>query len=456
MAFIHSLLGISTFPRELQSLSLRFFCLEGVVTGIYLSYSWISLYYLSILNSFSTFSIIVAIGMFFGAILDVPLGILTDRFGQRTAFSGAFLCLMIYYFGLILVNHPIELVLLEILVGIYSALLSGSFISWFLNSWESAAAKYPETGLLFRNIMGNVSFAKSIFIAIITFIGGILLRQDGILPQFIFLIQAIVAALGVILGLKLISTPVALKNVSSTKSLSKRFECSHSKLVLLRTSLRKNYYSVIPFFISFSLLSFTSVSFSTLVFSPLLYQINSSIHPFNRNEFIIRYTDLSIILITLTHSLSNVLFAISSRFSGKVTSFIQSSYKGILIFYILDYPVVWMAYLLVLICNLPTYIQLSLIILIFLFKIILSGLATGLYWQLYLKITSSKCRSSQESLFNTINLLLSLIGFGMIGIILESASFIGTLMFLFLISCLGIVSLIAAKNPEIIPIDKSY
>ena len=48
--------------------------MQVVVSGIYLSYSWISLYYLSVLDSFSIFSFIVAIGMLAGIVLDVPLG----------------------------------------------------------------------------------------------------------------------------------------------------------------------------------------------------------------------------------------------------------------------------------------------------------------------------------------------------------------------------------------------
>lgn len=448
---MHTILGISTFPKELQNLSMKFMSLQVVVSGIYLSYSWISLYYLSILDSFSAFSIIVAIGMLAGAILDVPLGILTDRYGQKMAFCGALFCLMFYYLGLTFASFPIQLIFLEILVGIYSALISGSFISWFLNSWESIAPKSSESGLLFRNIMGNISFAKSIIVALATFTGGILLQQFQIIPQYLFLIQALIAALGILLGLKFISKPRNEKKSHKKEKDDNLFEKKQtfsSRFPAILNNLRRYYLFTIPFFISFSILSFTSISFSTLVFSPLLYEIYSSNQTFNQNDFVIQFSTLSLLFITLTISLSNVIFALSSRLSGKITSYIKSAYKGILLFYVLDYPVVWMAYLLVLIVKFPFFIQLSLIILIFFFKIILSGLATSLYWQLYYQITSSEKRSSQESLFNTINLIISLIGFGLIGIILETSSFVGTLLFLFLMSSLGILVLIGTKNPD--------
>ena len=145
---------------------------------------------------------------------------------------------------------------------------------------------------------------------------------------------------------------------------------------------------------------------------------------------------------------SNLLFAFTSRISSKVTSFIHSPYKGLLIFYILAYPVIWISYLFTVISFLPLDIKLSLIVIIFFVRVILVGLATGLYWSLYLNITSSETRSSQESLFNTINLTFSLLGYGLIGTILEATSFVGALIFLFTVSVLGIILLGLAKMPK--------
>lgn len=454
IAFIHTLLGIGAFPKELQSLSLRFLSLQVVVSGIYLSYSWISLYYLSVLDSFNTFSIVVAIGMLAGAFLDVPLGFLTDRKGQRMAFCGALFSLMLYYFGLIFASFPIQFVFLEVLVGIYSALISGSFISWFLNSWETLAPQSSDSGLLFRNIMGNISFAKSIFTAFATFLGGILLQQFGILPKYLFLMQALIAGLGVILGLKFISNPRIKGEMNEKQKNNIQSEEDISRFSSVLGNLSKHYLLILPYFISFSILGFTSVSFNTIIFSPLVYEIYSSNQTFNQNDFIIQFTTISLLFITITISISNVIFALFSRLSGKLTASIKSAYKGILIFYTLDYPIVFTAYLFVLHADLLPTIKITLVILIFFFKIILGGLATSLYWQLYYQITCFKQRSSQESLYNTINLIISLIGFGIIGVILESYGFVEALFFLFLLSSLGILTLIIAKIPNRILLKK--
>ena len=143
VSFLHAFLGVSAISSDLQDLSLKYFGLQIVTSGIYLSYAWISLYYLAVLNSFSNFGTVVVIGMLCGAILDLPLGLLTDRFGQRIAFCVSLFCLVIYYLGLIFATKPVELVFLEIIVGIYSALLSGSFVAWFMPPFSFSSSANP-------------------------------------------------------------------------------------------------------------------------------------------------------------------------------------------------------------------------------------------------------------------------------------------------------------------------
>ncbi|MFX0208400.1 MAG: MFS transporter [Candidatus Hodarchaeota archaeon] len=451
MSFIHTILGTSAFPSDLQSLSLKYCSLQVVVSGIYLSYAWISLYYLSILDSFIAFGIILSIGMLCGAILDLPLGILTDRFGQKIAFCGALSCLFVYYFGLIFASKPIELLFLEIIVGIYSALLSGSFNAWFMNTWEFISSKSNEKS--FRCVMGSINFVKTIVAAMAASIGGFLLHINQIQPNTIFLIQAVIAVIGVFLGLKFITSPSSIKRKISRKGEKVNFSFqtnNHdaSRITRKIQHIKEKYIYVTPFFLSFSLLAFTSVSFSTVVFSSLLYDISSPIQIFSQNNYKIQFATISIILISMTQSISEIIFAVASRLSGKLTSSINSSYKGLLIFYTLNYPVSWIVYLCIICINFSPYIKLNLVVLTFFLRIILIGLTTGLYWQLYLNITSSETRSSQESLFNTINLFLSIIGYGLLGVILEFFSFAGALIFLLATSCLGILILILVNDPR--------
>jgi hypothetical protein len=131
-----------------------------------------------------------------------------------------------------------------------------------------------------------------------------------------------------------------------------------------------------------------------------------------------------------------------------MTSKIRSPYKGLIIFYIFEFPVIWFTFLFVLIINIQLQVKLVLFILLFLSRVILAGLSTSIYWHMYYKITTSDSRSSQESLFNTIHLIVSLVGFGLVGKILETYSFLGVLTFLLFLSCLGISLLLFAKNPD--------
>ena len=113
MLYVDTLLGVKNYPEELKSLTMKFFSLELIITVIYLSHTWISLFYISILGSYAVYGSIVAIGMLFGIILDLPLGVLTDKFGQRGAFCSALGCLSIYYIGLIFAKNSFHLLCLE-------------------------------------------------------------------------------------------------------------------------------------------------------------------------------------------------------------------------------------------------------------------------------------------------------------------------------------------------------
>ncbi|MHA2305280.1 MAG: MFS transporter [Candidatus Hodarchaeales archaeon] len=442
MSIIHSFLGISSFPQELQNLSLKYFCLQVVVSGIFLSYSWISLYYISVLDSFSTFGTIVAIGMICGAFLDIPLGLLTDRFGQRIAFCCALSCLTIYYLGIIVASQAIDFLLLEIVVGLYSALLSGSFITWFMNSWEVIAAKKNETELSFRAIMGNINFAKTLIIAFATLIGGYLLQQKAFHPQMVFFFQALIAACGVLLGFKFISTPTSFNETKSNERRNNESDCPKNRNRY--AFVRNRYLKISPIFIGFSILLFTSISFTTLILAPLIYEMSSDFEVFKQKDVFISFTSISILLISVVRAVSDVVHAFASRLSGRFTSFIKSPYHGLVSIYIFTFPIAWFYNIGVLIIDLPSIYKISLIILIYFLRIVLSGLSTGLYWQFYLTITSSEIRSSQESLFNTINLIVSIFGFAVIGIIIESNGFIDALLFLLFASIIGIFLLLSA------------
>ncbi|MHA2390129.1 MAG: hypothetical protein ACXACW_15520, partial [Candidatus Hodarchaeales archaeon] len=85
---------------------------------------------------------------------------------------------------------------------------------------------------------------------------------------------------------------------------------------------------------------------------------------------------------------------------------------------------------------------------IFLSRLLISGLTSGLHWQLYYDITNSEYRSSQESYFNTVSLIISILGFSLLGQIMEKIGISEAILFLFILSALGILILINTKEPE--------
>ncbi|NHJ02278.1 MAG: hypothetical protein EAX86_09095 [Candidatus Heimdallarchaeota archaeon] len=453
MAVIHSILGISAIPNEFQILTMKYFGLQVVVSGIYLSYAWISLYYLVILNSVSLYSYIVAIGMLCGALLDFPLGLITDRFGQKKAYCGALSCLLIYYLGLIFAKSAFDLLVLEIIVGVYSALISGSFITWFMNSWELISMNIgKESKIQFNAIMSNINSIKTVLVATMTIFGGFLLNKLAIPPQGIFLLQSAIAGFGILLGIRFLNTPITESRMESEVPRSDRTNGFHTlakirELILL---LQSRYAKVTIFFLSLSLLGFTSMAFQTLLFTPLLYELTTHSPIFKSTEkILITYTTLSIFLISFIQAGSDFIHAIACRLSGRIFNNVISPYRILIVIYSLIYPVVWLFLVFLLSSSVPKYFKLIGVISIYLIRLIIVGLISSLYWQFYMKITIVKIRSSQESLFNTIYLVVSVLGFALIGIIIERFSLESSLLSLFIISTLGIFLLIIGDYAEI-------
>ncbi|MHA2093120.1 MAG: MFS transporter [Candidatus Hodarchaeales archaeon] len=325
MLYVDTLLGVNNFPDELKSLTLKFFSLELIITVIYLSHTWISLYYISILGSYALYGSIVAIGMVFGIFLDLPLGILTDRFGQRGAFCSALGCLSIYYLGLIFAVNSFQLLCLEILVGIFSALLSGSFVSWFLNSWELLVEKNEKSEHLFRSTMGNVKFVKMISVSSLTILGGFLLFQAHLPPQLIFLLQGFIALVGFVLGfLIMVSYKTEKREIHPFLSVKMKKTLKNSNITNIHHNLKRKYLNVSSYFFSFGVLNFTSFSFTTLIFPLIIYHLLSPDNILSGNYFKIDFASLAILIISLINSITDLIYGISSRFSGRFTSSIKS------------------------------------------------------------------------------------------------------------------------------------
>ena len=137
-----------------------------------------------------------------------------------------------------------------------------------------------------------------------------------------------------------------------------------------------------PYFISFAILSFTSLSFGTLVLPIIIYNVISPDQIIGE----INFASIAIVFVSVASSLNDIVYGFSSRFSGRFTSLIKSPYQGIIIFHSLNFPLVWLIYVIIILLNINPYFQLSLILIIFILKLIISGLTSGLHWYLYYKI----------------------------------------------------------------------
>jgi NhaP-type Na+/H+ or K+/H+ antiporter len=93
-------------------------------------------------------------------------------------------------------------------------------------------------------------------------------------------------------------------------------------------------------------------------------------------------------------------------------------------------------------------LRIFLIAIIFILKLIISGLTSGLHWHLYYEITDQKFRSSQESYLNTLNLIISISGFSFLGIIIEQMGLEWAVGFLSFLSLIAIIVLYIAKEPD--------
>ncbi len=450
MFYVDTLLGIKSYPQELKILIFKFFSLELIITVIYLSNTWISLYYISILGSYALFGTIVAIGTIIGFTLDLPLGILTDRFGQRGAFCGALLCLTIYYMGLIIATTPFQLLCLEILVGIYSALLSGSYLAWFFNSWAYLVEKNERNDKLLRSTMGNVNFIKMIFVSSFTILGGFLLFQAHLPPQLIFLIQGIISSIGFMFGFIIMVNKYPIyRNIKHKMTTREKKPPIRSIIRRKGGKIQNQYLRISPYFISFGVLRFTSLSFSTVIFPLIIYiLLSSESKSINSSYFNIDFTSMAILVLSLVNSITDFTYGISSRFTGKFTRSIKSPRKGLAMIYTLNFPLAWLSILFVLIIQLDAILKLQIVILLFLGRLIISGLTSGLHWQLYYSITSSENRSSQESYQNTLNLLIYTFGFSILGQIMERKGLLEGLLLLFILGLFGVLILVKVKDPE--------
>lgn len=396
MYTFQDLVGFKTYPSELKSLSLKYLILTGITSSIYLSYAWISLYYLKFLT-YTQFTITVSFGLIIGIILDYPLGIVTDRVGQKVSYIFALVFLGFYYFGLMFSRNLFHFLIMESFVGIFTALTSGTLSAWFMNQWELLSNFDKRNN--FGAAMSNIGFLVTFLNAALMLIGGMILEDFGKGNiNIIFLFSSMICFSGISFAF------MWMKTTNSNFDSKKRKKLNFHDFNILKGVSRR----LILIFTAFSLISFTGLAYSSLIISPFLrFQLMNSLF-----------------YISFLRSIGVFFSAISYRLSSRLATFnliVKKKWNFLLYSYLITNSLFWFFYAI-----LPNINPLHANILFFLLhisRIVISGLTISIYWQLYYKITSSNFRSSQQSLHNTIQMIISSIGFYIMGTAIELVDF---------------------------------
>ena len=294
--------------------------------------------------------------------------------------------------------------------------------------------------------MGTVNFTKMISVSSLTLLGGFLLSNFRISPNSIFLVQSIIALVGLLFGYKLMIGNYRENIEENELEESNKDKYYESPLLRLCRGFKAKYILVSPYLLSFALLSFTTSYFTSFIFPLIIYSIIQPTFTFKTSSLYFDFTSIAILLLSVANSISDLAYGIASRFSGWFTSFIESPYRGVLTIYFLNFPIVWLSFFVILLLDLDERLQVFLSI--FTIKLIVSGLTSGLHWHLYYEITEKKYRSSQESYLNTLNLIISVLGFSFLGLIIENLGLEWAILLLCFISLIAIAFLYIAKDPN--------
>ena len=166
-------------------------------------------------------------------------------------------------------------------------------------------------------------------------------------------------------------------------------------------------------------------------------------------KWIMNFASLALVFLSFISSITDLIYGISCKMSGKFSNDIKSPFRSLVLLYLLSFPLAWFSFFIVLFFDIDRSVKLIIIIILFILKLTTSGLASGVYWQIYFEITHVEFRSSQESYLNTFNLLFSTLGFTVIGLIIENNGLLDSLIFLFLISAFAILLLVLVGEPKI-------
>ena len=250
-------------------------------------------------------------------------------------------------------------------------------------------------------------------------IGGMILEDFGNgNVHMIFMFSSIISFTGIYFAF------IWMKTVSLDSDSKKNRKLFLREFKIVKMMSKK----LILIFIAFSLISFTGLAYSSLIISPFLrFQLMNSLF-----------------YISFLRSIGVFISAVSYRLSSRLATInliVKKRWNFLLYSYLITNSLFWMFYSILPIIN--TLHANLLFFILHISRIMISGLTISIYWQIYFMITSSNFRSSQQSFHNTIQMVISSVGFYIMGTAIELFDFgIG---FIFL-SIIGFIAFLILRT----------
>ena len=466
--FFQKIVGIASYPRTFRIICLKYAVLYSLVSiTIMLSFAWISLWYLKFL-SFTEFGIVMALGNVTGILLDYPLGLVTDKTGVKKSYMGSMIFLAIYYVGMTVTQTFFGFFVLHLIVGFYSALISGTINTWLMNTWEVHAKEHIEakkkinsdpffwgrnmfdvSSIEFNNLFvdfnsfqdeysgdppkfggawSNVSFLTGMATSAIMGLGGFSILLFGsqnvsdIFAILTFITQAGISLIGCLMAW--IWMTEAKNSLDQEKNKAQNTEDSLKSNGRITNLLGPNFVILVIIFAGFSFQASTLISFDEFVVAPILFQVFF----------------LTAFYISNFRSGRRFTNAFANRLSTKFTSkFVKHPMRAYIKTSIFTWCISWFFFTIISYIHTPVFLGLVLFLGMYYLRGIVGGLMSANGNQLYYTITESKRRSSQESLYNTLYMLIGGASFLITGRLLDTVGFSGTFLFFFACSCMGVI-----------------
>ncbi len=181
-------LGINDLLPDAKNLTIKYTVMMIIHTFIFLLTQTFIILYVIDKMGFVEAAFLSSILLFSQAILDYPLGVLSDTIGQKWVLSSSHICFSIGFILIVFANTIIEFIIIYILFGLGFALFSGAFETYLDNNYRATVKDLDPDRKIYGFFISRVQAIMQLTSVIAFIIGGILSTSIG--RQSSFLLQA--------------------------------------------------------------------------------------------------------------------------------------------------------------------------------------------------------------------------------------------------------------------------